>query len=241
MGLFSSLFGGESIPATPSFASLFEEHAAMGMLKQQAFARHIGEGDRWNADLDAGTLSFDNGYTVPVQLLGTESLLSQTWLWSWANTQLGLPDESMSDALALRQLGEDQNIAELAQGQVDVDEHVDGYRLALIACGVLERGGFYRGGYDNGAAYLLVQDAPPLDAQDEGAMQLIGAINRVISEYEINHRAMLQHFFRQLGYPAVPDRDDYTITLRSGEPLTIRFNERDLIAGLDSQLRVAAF
>ncbi len=51
--------------------------------------------DRWDADLDLGTIQFTHTggrvITAPVQVIGSFDSLDSTWLWSWDNPSIAEP------------------------------------------------------------------------------------------------------------------------------------------------------
>lgn len=67
-----------------AYDPLVVEHAFTGYVRQQVFAE-AARGKAWHCDLVAGTLSITGLGTFRVDLLGTFSKGSDTFLWSWAN------------------------------------------------------------------------------------------------------------------------------------------------------------
>ena len=87
---------------------LLEAFAGIAFQKQHNLAEIIGNND-WNADLTSGIVTFGD-FEAPIQILGTYSYESETWLWAWANTQSELSAEITQQANALKIFGEKQNI-----------------------------------------------------------------------------------------------------------------------------------
>ncbi|WP_376768412.1 DUF6882 domain-containing protein [Paenibacillus planticolens] len=54
----------------------------MALEKQLAINDSIGNLD-WNVDMSAGTATFGNELTFPIQMLGSVSHQSNTWLWAY--------------------------------------------------------------------------------------------------------------------------------------------------------------
>jgi hypothetical protein len=74
---------------TPALINLVAVATVEVAAKQNAAIERwgLGSSDRWSADLGAGTISFhfgDRVLTGPVQMLGSYSRESGTWLWGWA-------------------------------------------------------------------------------------------------------------------------------------------------------------
>ncbi|MCL1992792.1 MAG: hypothetical protein FWG66_07580 [Spirochaetes bacterium] len=70
---------------------LVENFGAFAVEKQLFFAGMIGKKD-YDVDIGKGEISFGGDLVFPMQILGTFSHESETWLWSWANTKSGLPE-----------------------------------------------------------------------------------------------------------------------------------------------------
>lgn len=69
-----------------SLQELLERYGGIALEKQLAISDRIAELD-WNVDMSAGTATFGNDLTLPIQMLGSVSHQSNTWLWAWANNQ----------------------------------------------------------------------------------------------------------------------------------------------------------
>lgn len=149
----------------PTLAGLVDAHAVLTMEQQLHFADVVGDRD-WNADLEAGTLSFGRDLTFDAELVGTEA---GSFMWAWANPG-AFPDHVTATSRTLRAIGEEHGIAELAEGEVELDDEHPGARLVVAAVGQSGAPAYYAGPTGGGAyAYLLVGDnpalaLPPLDA-----------------------------------------------------------------------------
>jgi len=95
-------------------SDLFDRHAAASWDKQQALAALVGK-HSWQLDSENGVITFNERLKFPVQILGTESDVSNSWLWAWANKVSPLPATLLASANELRALGEREGIAELTQ------------------------------------------------------------------------------------------------------------------------------
>jgi len=111
---------------------------------------------RWDYDLDRGTLTFSQDgqpkVVAAIQVVGSISLSSGTWLWSWANQCFPLC--VTQDVEKVRAFGELENLAELTQAKRPADEHV-GWKMTAIAAKVLGAKGAYRCPGENGFVYVI--------------------------------------------------------------------------------------
>ncbi len=90
----------EQIPYKTEY-ELLERYGAIALDKQMNLGEVIG-GNNWNIDINAGEISFGTNLIFPIQVLGTFSHSSETWLWSWANTKSGFPENTIQQAQQLR-------------------------------------------------------------------------------------------------------------------------------------------
>jgi len=171
---------------------LFDRHAAASWDKQQALAALVGK-HSWQLDTENGIITFNDRLKFPVQVLGTESDVSNSWLWAWANKVTPLPPKFLASANELRGLGEREGITELAQSQISRDK-VNGHYLSLVASGVCKADCYYRGPYDNGAVFVLIAAPQVGQSMDDSPAHLASMFSQVISSFELNHRSALRSY-----------------------------------------------
>eukprot|EP00971_Amphidinium_carterae_P240223 4769538-Amphidinium_carterae.1 len=169
------------------FQRLLDEHLFDALYKQ----RHVGEmvrGRPWTYSLTPGPdyakLVFGDESTgmdkFNFQILGTESHISATWLWSWANEYGGLPVDLTTMAGRLKRGEVTQRVpAELTEGQMDL-KRVQGHQLAMVAVGLLACPGYYRCAQAAGASFLIITDPefPKKDPSSVEVMQLVEIIEQ---------------------------------------------------------------
>lgn len=96
---------------------LLRDYGAFSLEKQDALSDDLGP-HSWQVDLQDGTIDFGSGRLFPIQVVGTESKESGTWLWSWANAPAQIPVALQAQALALRAFGQEHSVAELTRPQL---------------------------------------------------------------------------------------------------------------------------
>jgi hypothetical protein len=142
------------------FTNLFLKHGAAAYDKQIYLQAQFGK-TGWGFDLNSGVLAFRRPHEGPLQLhvqvLGTESEDTHTWLWSWAN-QSQIPPNLITSALQLKQLGEAERVNELSQAELAITPRLNPARISLVASGILRGGAYFRASYPRGAMYLLIKD-----------------------------------------------------------------------------------
>lgn len=120
---------------------------------------HLSQSSRWDLDYDAGQLVFSNG-VVPnvvarIQYVGSVSLYSNTWLWSWDNGSIARQNSCLM--LKVREFGEANGIAKLTAPKFPADEE-EGWRMTAIAASVLDSRGGFLGPLDGLYIYLVMQE-----------------------------------------------------------------------------------
>lgn len=214
---------------------LLARHAASSTLKQLTLGDLIGD-SRWQADLDAGTIRFGSGEAHPIQVLGTESHSDRTWLWSWANTVSDLPPAVTRAAERLRSLGQSRGIPELSTRKLSIGE-ASGHTLSMIASGALAAGSYYRGPYEGGAAFFLLLDYPRPEQLDRSALRLIRAVELVISQFELDHRAVIAGLAEDLRLPFTAGPNAILITSPAGEVAAFELDPQGRVSRMSSQIR----
>ncbi len=104
-----------------------------------------GKWERWDYDLEAGTLVFSQAGTpkvvAEIQVVGTTSAHSYTWLWSWANESLiSVATKEMS---TVRQFGIENDIRQLTESSLSDDGYL-GWELTAVSVALLNGKGAYR-------------------------------------------------------------------------------------------------
>lgn len=213
------------------FRSLFHEYGAASFGKQMRLMDLVGKLD-WDLDLDTGILSFEGRFQFPVQLLGTESEQSSTWLWAWANPSIANP-AVLTQAEQFRAYGAQYGVTEFTEAQVPLNG-VNGHTLCLVAAGLCGADAYYRGPYDGGAAYMLLQ-APELRPREE--LTPVGFIHlfaEFIRAFPVHHHTALTGFARQSGWQCAGTVACLDCVSPRGEQIHATFDELGRLTGMQS-------
>lgn len=213
-----------------AFQALFEQHVAASLEKQHALSDYLGE-HRWQADLESGQLDFGSGRVFPLQLLGSEDSTVGTWLWGWANASVRQANPTIFQAgVQLRQYGQQQAIPELTTEEIDLNDHMDGQRLALVAAALFPADFYYRGAFSGGAAFFLVTGSPIAPLPPAEVSRLITIITQVISTYSLDHLRMIQAYLTQRGFTLTGNQWQHA----DGRSLTVQFDDVGRLASISS-------
>ena len=204
---------------------LYTQHAALSLEKQLALGEVIGDRD-FSFDADVGVMRFGPDLAFPMQVLGSVSRQSSTWLWAWASAQ-PLPPALLQAAHQLKALGQRDGIDELVEEEFDIvpppapvesllhlhqqltsagdDEGpLDGHYMALLAAGVCQADAYYGADYGRGIAYVLLPRVPAAadHLSDEPARMAAVFAQLLLLPYPLDHRAAFAAYVQQKGYTA---------------------------------------
>ncbi|MEM1110000.1 MAG: DUF6882 domain-containing protein [Planctomycetota bacterium] len=213
---------------TPKLLSLFDQHAVETYDKQSRLNDLVGHMD-WELSMDEGVLRFGDQYQWNVQVLGTESTESGTWLWAWGNQASEISEKLLTSANRLRELGKSKNISELCDPQLSTREH-DGHFWATLATGLFKANAYYRAPYEAGAVYLMISDEryPSPNTDLCGRLRLI--FPQAISSCPIrDHKFAFINYAQSLGLSV--QEQDGTLSARDDEG-------NELLAEFDDWLRL---
>lgn len=216
------------------FNELLSEHVGASFARQRAFADFLGDRN-WGVDIQQGTCQFGNDLTYPIQLLGTQAEADSTWLWAWANESSNLPPSLLTACTALRGLGEQEKIAEFCQRSFSIDV-ADGHSIALIASGLDGKSCYYRGPYDGGALFFLVNGVPDQILQPAATERVLTIIPQITSQFIVPHRPMVASFLASQGF--IVESTIYEVSgVRSADKITLALDAQGRISHMDGTLK----
>jgi hypothetical protein len=105
----------------------------------------LGSHDRWFYDQEPGLIIFYNEDKVFLRIkfesVGSISLISNTWLWSWDNNTV--LENNKTEILKVKQFGEKKKMEKLMVAKWDADIY-DGWEMTAISAYLLKAKGAYR-------------------------------------------------------------------------------------------------
>jgi hypothetical protein len=227
-----------------TFSDLVDQYIGLSFRKQLALSDFLGDCS-WQADVAKGTLDFGKGpgrfsrlfgkrRIYPILVLGTESEHTGTWLWAWANTFSHFPAGVLQAAECVRSIGEAEEIAEFVTPELPSVLH-PGHLLALVANGIEDADCYYRAPHPGGAAFFLIYETPLRQAGPTPLERVARVILPVISEFEVNHRAMARAYLEAEGLRLEEEDSTLSAVNEAGQSLTITFDDLGRIGELTSQ------
>jgi hypothetical protein len=219
--------------------NLFDEYAGAGFVRQSRLVRTLGEHD-YDLDLDAGTIAFiqkrllgSRRIVARIEALGSESELSRTWLWAWANDLFS--DAVCNAAMRLHDIGKARGVRQLERGSFPLAEW-SAEQLALTASGMFDLGGYYVAPYDGGRLFVLV-DAEELRTPPERPLVELSRIVPAMLATGLfcDQPLAIAGAARALGITLLPsDRNDSLVFGSGRERARARFDGADRWMDLSS-------
>lgn len=245
MGFFDKLFGkpderaksaGAETPPdlTPckTFQELLERYVGIAFEKQLDFAEVIGT-NGWDFDMDKGTISFGENLVFPVQILGTFSHSTQTWLWSWANVESGIPENITRQALQLRKYGNDNKIDRLTNDTFDFST-AELHLIGVVASGMFDSSGYYIADYGQGAMLATIKSDQVDKLRKDQHHRIFTVFAQLISQFDVNHKSALTNYLIAKGYTIAESENTITGT-KNGNDVTGEFDELSRLTNLSGK------
>lgn len=211
---------------------LLTEHCCKALAKQLALQDFLA-GVGWQLDVPNGTVTFGGDRTYPVQLLGTESNLSHTWLWAWANDMSDLPEPLLKASHDLK--NRSATVPEFGDASFPL-ALIDGHRLSMIASGLNPDAAYYRGPNGNGSLFFLVQGLPEELLGRYPTERVLTVLNQCMTGgLAHNHKTMAESFLDDQGFEMEEEGNVMTCT-RDGDSIVFIFDEYHRITALTGRL-----
>lgn len=216
-----------------NYDTLFEQYAGIGFEKQYSLAEVIGDND-WSMDMEMGTISFGE-IEMPIQVLGTYSNHSATWLWGWANEASNIPTNLLQQANELKKLGEEYNIEFLTKEEYKI-EPTDAHALGIIASGKFGSSAYYAGDFGDGIVLVTVESPLVDDVEYNEQTRILEVFPQIISIFGINHRRTLKNYLENKGY-TTEEKEDLIKASKNNNTIIATFDENDRLAKLNGELK----
>ena len=159
--------------------------------------------------------------------MGTFSHSSETWLWSWANTQSGLSESITQQAEQLRKYGEDNELDLLRNSQFDATKN-DLHLIGLVASGMFGSSGYYIADYGQGAMVVTIKSEMVDKIRKDNHYRILTVFPQLISMFDMNHNKALTNYLISSGYEIS----------ENGAKLTASKNVNTIKAEFDDQFRL---
>ncbi|SCY16401.1 hypothetical protein SAMN02927916_1324 [Flavobacterium anhuiense] len=243
MGIFDNLFKKKEEKTasantqnnqTISFTSendFLEKYGALALEKQRNLYNVTG-GLSWNVNMDAEEITFGDDLTFPMQVLGSFSHSSETWLWLWDNKAGGYAESVMQQALSLKKYGEENNIDLLSVGKFDAVPN-DLHLIGMVATTMFNLSGYYLGNYGQGTMVVTLKDDSIDNTESEEFSRILTVFPELISTFEIqNHKNAFNNYLSQKGFELTSNGNEIKAE-KNGNVINAVFNDDNLLTSLN--------
>ncbi len=199
---------------------VFSASLGPAIVVQEACAEIVVKGRNWNADFAKGTLSFGSD-VYPMQLIGSESNQSNTWLWGWENIN-GFDEKIIKFANETKEKTKDWNLQAFTLPQFDLSEVYNGHNMSIIACGISENNYcYYKGPHSGGAVFMAFSGVPDEVFASVDIQKFSSTVLKCIQSHAVDHKIFVESFliWNKTEYEWVGDR----IIAHFNEDLQIEF------------------
>lgn len=243
MGIFNNLFKKneekteaiikqENISKHFTSENDFLEKFGASALEKQRNLYDVTGGLSWNVDMDKEEITFGDDLTFPMQVLGSFSHSSETWLWIWENKAGGYAESVMKQALLLKQYGEENNIDLLTVGKFDAVEN-DLHLIGMIAVEMFNGSGYYLGNYGQGTMVVTIKSDIIDKVESEELARILTVFPELISTFEIqNHKNAFTNYLTQKGYQLTLNGNEIKAE-KNENVINVVFNENNLLTKLN--------
>lgn len=208
---------------------LIERYGGIVLDKQLDFGEYIGTVD-WNFNIAKGEISFGSNIIFPMQILGTISHSSQTWLWAWANPKARYPESVTQQALNLKKYGEDNGIDLLRIDTFDFSKE-ELHLMGLVAAGIFNSTAYYIADYGQGAMVMTIKSDKVDKLRKENHHRILTVFPQLISQFDMNHKRAFTHYLTAKGYDILEENNN-VIGTRNGNSITGQFDDFSRLASL---------
>jgi len=229
---------GDSQQRKFTFGSLYSRYAFASFDKQVHLRELFGQERTWAFDMNPGTIRFEGLPPYRVQILGTESDQSKTWLWAWANTESQIPEQLLDASHLMRRFGEEQQIKALTAAELLITEVVNGFNFSMVASGLYNADAFYRAPYEGGALYLLVKDAGFERSMENPVMRISRIIPAALKKLTIeNHRLAVASYLQWYNFSLEPPQNGAVVGHSTiGESVTVKFDNKGNYKNISTEI-----
>lgn len=199
---------------------------------QQKASELVVKGQDWNVDFAKGMISFGKD-EYPIQFIGSESNISNTWNWGYNNVN-HFSSSLLSLANEMYDFGIKHELEPLRVAQFKINEDVNGHVLSIVSCGLSEKRYFYyRCPHSNGAAFVAVENVPEEVFSPISMMEFINVTMQCIKQFSVDHKIFVESLLQwnKTSYTCKKD----TFIIHFTKDLYITFDEMNRITELNTK------
>ena len=248
MSIFKKLFGGEKQKEEPQidkskfnkieksgfndFQDLVEQNAGLSFEKQMIFGDVIGS-SAWELDMGKGKIFF-GALEFPIQIIGSLAFNNNSWMWGWANTQSGMPENLLKQSNQLKEIGENKNIQKLIDGHYNVDEGFE-HKIGMLACGLFKAKSYYCANYGQGTLVVTIDDNKIPEVDKNRLEKIMSNFPQLISGTDLNHKNAFLNYLIDRDFE-LSISENKIEGLRNNKIVLAEFDELDRLKSLNGKI-----
>ncbi len=211
---------------------LIEQNAGLSFEKQLIFRDVIGS-NSWELDMGKGNISFGS-LEFPIQIIGSLAFDNNSWMWGWANTQSGMPENLLIQSNQLKRIGQDKNVKELTEGHFNVEEGFE-HKIGMLACGVFQSKSYYCANYGQGTLVVTIDDNKIPEIDKNKFEKVLTSFPQLISGTDLNHRNAFRSYLIDRDFK-LSISENKIEGLKNNEVLVAEFDELNRLKSLNGKL-----
>lgn len=176
---------------------LFEQNAGLSFEKQMLFSDVIGS-NSWELDMGKGVITFGN-LEFPIQIIGSLSFNNSSWMWGWANTQSGMPENLLIKSNELKKIGHQNNIQELKEGHFNVEKGFE-HKVGMMACGLFKSRSYYCANYGQGTLVVTIEGSKIPEIDKNRLEKVMTNFPQLISGIDLDHKNAFKNYLIDLDF-----------------------------------------
>lgn len=210
---------------------------------QEQFVDWLGEWSDYDFDPQAQTLSFD-GRPLKVQLLGSHSYETDTWLWGWGNKAyqtsefVGMTDAArwLRDASPDRELAWQLRTRLFPMGEQLAQGGVAGWPILYACYAWLKPRGVFQADYGAGRMFVSIHD-PALPATRPNPVTLPRLLTEAFGATGLPAAELLQTYANWYGLAFSAGPDGLKLRYPGGSEFTVTLDGEQRPASVQGSLR----
>ncbi len=215
-----------------NFQDLIEQNAGLSFEKQMIFEDVIGS-SAWELDMGKGKIIF-GALEFPIQIIGSLAFNNNSWMWGWANTQSGMPENLLKQSNQLKEIGENKNIQKLIDGHYNVDEGFE-HKVGMLACGLFKAKSYYCANYGQGTLVVTIDDNKIPKVDKNRLEKIMTNFPQLISGTDLNHKNAFLNYLIDRDFE-LSISENKIEGLRNNKIVVAEFDELDRLKSLNGKI-----
>ena len=171
--------------------------SGMVMAHQLNMSEIVTRNKKYKVDINKGIISF--GFKkFKIQVLGTESDESNTWLWGWANDIFS--EDSLKAAKELKDKGKELGLEQFFTDKLEITEQINGETISILACALIEQDVcFYSIKEGKETVYFLIYGLSRKIFGNINYDIFLKSISYVTKHFEVDHKLLIENMLEKSG------------------------------------------